>query len=293
MYSVYNNQATRDHIKPLINANNIHKQTVKHTILRLEESIRSLDVVYSVDNIYSWVYRVCLVLIDNRATGLYWQLPADTYTDLLDIGLTLLNMGSVSRYYMNSKNKVIACAYFLNHVLNIVSLAHNFELELVNDLQQYLTGIVSNNDSNIKGLIVLYTNIKKLDLLTGTQYKDTPGALKWCLDKLLISSQNSDLLLEVLPSFILSTGLSSCKDLSTEPDLDMLEFKNVFRHIWPDNNQMDSSANTIIPGQDYYNERHQQVENESAYYMLLDDLDPVEEEVDENSLAARVEDDWS
>jgi hypothetical protein len=251
-----------------------------------------MDVVYNADNIYSWVYQVCLVLINNRSAILYWQLPDDTYTDLLDIGLTLLDMGLVTRYYMNSKNKVIVCTYFLNSVLNILRQAPNFELELANNLQQYLTELVFNNDSNVKGLLVLYTNIKKMDQLTGTQYKDTPGALKWCLDKLLISSQNEDLLLEVLPSSVLSMGLSACKELLMDPDLDMLEFKKEFRYIWPNNNLLDSAANNIIPGQDTYNDL-QQDENESAYNILLDYLDPVEEEVDENGLVAGVEDDWN
>ena len=286
MYSVYNNQATRDHIKPLTNANNIHKQSIKSNVECLETRLKTLDIIECQDNTYSWIYQCCLVLINNRATSLYWQLPDNIYYDLLDIGLIILSEGAKANYYMPCKNMMIPCIYFLNKILNIFTRAHNFELDFVNNLQQYITNTLATHDKPlmINGLIVLYTNIKKLEQITGTQYKDTPGSFKWCLTKMLDSLCSGSFMLEVLPSSVLSAGLLGGKELLTEPVLDMLEFQELFQHInlWQDNNTIHSTYPDNNLGQEDSTEI-QQAENDSVY--MLEDVEP-----DENEL---LDDDWS
>ena len=209
--------------------NNIHRVTIRQHIQDLENSLLSSSGYYSARlhnpaNIFAWLALIVFTLIhaqNNNNVRYFNKLGNDDYMYILECSKLVANLN------VRAEHNVIACIYLVNSLLPRVSKL--LDNKQILDAQDYISGILNENNI-VSGLMVFYTNIRKLEFLTNTAYTGQYKSIYWCLYKLQAESAPADIMLEEISSNKLLAGLHiKASGVGQFLGIDMHAFYKMFR----------------------------------------------------------------
>lgn len=208
--------------------NNIHRVTIRQHIQDLENALVSSSVYnparfHNPADIFTWLALIVFTLIhaqNNNNVRYFNKLGNDEYMYILECSKLVADLNA------SSEHNVIACIYLVNSLLPWVSKL--LDNKLVLDVQDYISGLLDEN-SIISGLLVFYTNIRKLEFLTNTAYTGQYKSIYRCLYKLQCES-TVDIVLEELSSNKLLAGLpDKAQSVGQFLGIDIHAFNKMFR----------------------------------------------------------------